>query len=179
MKKNLKISKMDAARRQLETVIRLYFCTGDPVSIHSLTSGSYNIIRDINKNQGGPPLLMKEDIINYVKPEHEKEVRKIINAAENFFKHADRDQDEVLDFNPDQSELLILEACSMYYKLTGEFPPLFKLFQSWYIANHKNMFTFSEEKQIVISKTAQKVIELGREGYFQTFLPILMHIATI
>ena len=38
MMKNITVSKLDAAKRQLETVIRLYFFDGDPVSIHTLTS---------------------------------------------------------------------------------------------------------------------------------------------
>jgi len=49
----LTISKLDAAKRQLETVIRLYFVHGDPVSIHTLTSAAYNVIRDVNKKRGG------------------------------------------------------------------------------------------------------------------------------
>jgi hypothetical protein len=30
----LQVSKLDAARRQVETAIRLYFAEADPVSIH-------------------------------------------------------------------------------------------------------------------------------------------------
>jgi hypothetical protein len=33
--KEFKVSKLDAAKRQLETAIRLYFSDGDPVSIHT------------------------------------------------------------------------------------------------------------------------------------------------
>jgi hypothetical protein len=41
--KKLKISKLDAAKRQLEVAIRLYFYFGDPVAIHTLTAAAYNI----------------------------------------------------------------------------------------------------------------------------------------
>jgi hypothetical protein len=43
--REFKVSKLDAAKRQLETVIRLYFSNGDPVSIHTLTAAAYNVLR--------------------------------------------------------------------------------------------------------------------------------------
>lgn len=178
MNKKLTIYKLDAAKRQLETTIRLYFSNGDPVSIHTLTAAAYNIVRDVNKRRGGQPLLIKEEFLNYVKEGYEKKIRNKINEAENFFKHAERDHEQTIDFNPDLSEMLILEACSVYYKLSGEFPPLFKLFQCWYIANHQSMFNFPEELQRIISETKQNVLQLGREGYLNTFLPLLMRLNT-
>lgn len=173
MRKNLKISKLDAVRRQLETAIRLYFSNGDPVSIHTLTAAAYNITRDINKKMEGSPLLIKELFLKCVREGHEERIRKKLNEAENFFKHADRDHQAVIDFNPELSEMLVLEACSAYYKLSGEFPPLFKLFQSWFIANHQDLFNFPDEQAKVIAMAGQNVIKLGREGYFNKLLPLL------
>jgi hypothetical protein len=129
MDQELLISKLDAAKRQLETAIRLYFQSVDPVSIHTLTAAAYNIIRNINEKRGGNPMLTKEKILEYVKAEFQKMFRDKINEAENFFKHADRDHESTLTFNPCESEMLILDACSQYYKLTGEDLPLFAVFR--------------------------------------------------
>jgi hypothetical protein len=176
--RSLKISKLDAAKRQLETVVRLYFSNGDPVSIHTLTAAAYNVIRDLNAKRGGKPLFMKEESLHRIKEGHQQEFRRILNQAENFFKHADRDHEETLDFNPDQSEFLILEACSVYHRMSGEFPPLFKLYQTWFVANHPNMFNFTEEQQRAISMGRKEVINLGREGYFNVVLPIMFRTST-
>ncbi|MDP1771626.1 MAG: hypothetical protein Q8L15_05025 [Methylobacter sp.] len=170
----LTISKLDAAKRQLETVIRLYFAYGDPVAIHTLTSAAYNVIRDINKKRGGSPLIAKDGFLDYIKEGHEKEVRDLINAAENFFKHADRDYDSTIDFNPEQSEFLILEACGAYWKLTGEFPPLFRVYQSWFIAHHQALFNFPEEQKRLIALSASAVTTVSREQFFTQALPALM-----
>lgn len=97
MGKILKISKLDAAKRQLEIAIRLYFSYGDPVSIHTLASASYNIIRDITLHRG-ETMFIKDDVLDFVKDEYREELRRKFNEAENFFKHADRDHDAVLDF---------------------------------------------------------------------------------
>lgn len=49
----LRLSKLDAARRQLETATKLYFEHGDEVSIHTLAAAAYSVIRDINEHRGG------------------------------------------------------------------------------------------------------------------------------
>ena|SRR3989344_7680571 len=171
MKKGLTISKPDAARRQLETAIRLYFQNGDPVSIHTLTAAAYNVIRDVNNKRSGDPMLTKDKILEYVKPEFQKMFRDKMNEAENFFKHANRDHDATLTFNPDESEMLIVDACSQYYKLTGEDLPLFVVFRGWYIANHQDLFVLPEEQAKLLSLSVPSVLEMGRLGYFNAILP--------
>lgn len=170
----LTVSKLDAAKRQLETVIRLYFVYGDPVAIHTLTSAAYNVIRDINKKRGGPTLFAKDGFLDYIKEGHEKEVRGLINGAENFFKHADRDHDSTINFNPEQSEFLILEACGTYWKLTGEFPPLFRIYQIWFIAHHQTLFKLPEEQRPLIAHSAIAVTKVSREQFFIQALPSAM-----
>jgi hypothetical protein len=41
----LHISKLDAAKRQLEVAIRLYFAWGDPVAIHTLAAAAINLLK--------------------------------------------------------------------------------------------------------------------------------------
>jgi hypothetical protein len=113
----LQVTKLDAARRQLETAIRLYFHEGDAVSIHTLTTAAYNILRDLSVHRGNMGMIVKDRLIEQVKPEHRDEVRRKINEAENYFKHANRDPDEIFLFSPKQSELLLYDACFKYREL--------------------------------------------------------------
>lgn len=174
MNKSLKISKLDAAKRQLETAIRLYFSEGDPVSIHTLAAAAYDVIHDITAKRGAEPMLLKDRMLDYVKPEYKKMLGEKLNAAANFFKHADRDPEATLDFNPDMSELHILDACSQYRRLTGEFPPLFQIYQTWVMAKHPDMYILTEEVKRIIS--APSFPAMGRAGYFNTMLPLVMRI---
>jgi len=178
MKKALKISKLDAARRQLEMAIRLYFSSSDPVSIHTLTSASYNIIRDINKNRGGEPLVVKEQLIGFVKHEFRNIIKKKITEAENFFKHADRDHEAVISFNPEQSEYLIMEACSVYSALTGEMPPLFKVYKVWYISHNTSLYEFTEDVKTEMFKLLPRILLMNREEFFNEMLPIALSFRT-
>jgi len=168
------VSKLDAAKRQLETAIRLYFAHGDPVSIHTLTAAAYNIVRDVNKRRGGPPLFAKDRFMEYVKEGHEKEVWKRLNAAENFFKHADQDHNATFEFKPQLSELLILDGCGTYYKLTGEYPPLFHVFTTWYVAHNEGLFVLPTEQKAAMAISAPEIRRLDRTQYFAAMLPVAM-----
>jgi hypothetical protein len=60
------ITKPDAARRQLETAIKLYFDEGDPASVHTLCCAAYELIQVLNKKQNSP--LSLDDIMPAAAP---------------------------------------------------------------------------------------------------------------
>jgi hypothetical protein len=135
------ISKLDSAKRQLEIAIKLYFHFDDPVSIHTLTAAAYNVLRDINKDRGNDPVLVKEWLVKYlIKPEKQKEFIKLTNEAENFFKHADTDAEETYTFRPRQTEILLWEAVEIYQRLTGEITPLIHLYRGWFMMHNLHIF---------------------------------------
>ena len=121
------ISKLDAARRQLETAVTLYFHEGDPVSIHALTRAAYQVLYDINDGQ---PMI--EDWIKvYIKPEYVKQITDKLRKAQNFFKHADRDPDAILPFEPQITPIHLLVACLTYNRIAPEPSPHLTIFQHW------------------------------------------------
>ena len=131
------ISKIDAARRQLECAIRLYFNDGDAISIHTLAAAARNVLLDLCRYRGQSSAILREELIkNYVKPEHAKDVRAVYKRAENFFKHADSDPDEVLTFDPEGSEYFLFEATEAYQLLSGEATPHMLTFRTWWIAHN-------------------------------------------
>jgi hypothetical protein len=95
------VSKMDVARRQLQTAIQLWFTDGDPISIHTLAAAAYEIIHAISKkrNPNRRDLLFDSLI---VKEEYRGIWAKIIKEPANFFKHAKRDIEDttVFEYNP-------------------------------------------------------------------------------
>lgn len=132
----LTVSKLDAARRQLETSIRLYFANGDPVSIYTLTAAAFNVLRDLLRHLRNEPTFNKDLFLDYIKDEYHDEVRRKMNETENFFKHADRDPEAVVWFSPRSSEMLMWESCIIYKKLTGENPEYLYAFYAYFIAQH-------------------------------------------
>lgn len=167
------INKLDAAQRQLESAIFLYFYDQDPVSIHTLTAASYNILRDICKKLGLPPVLIKGLLLDYVREEKKKDFIHLLNEAENFFKHADQDHNGIIKFNPGQTELLLYDACSKYHEITHRIIPRLYLFQIWYMVNHVELFILPDEINTAI-RTVKRTSVYGNRGeYYETLLPII------
>ena len=113
----LKLTKHDAARLQLKTAIRLFFEERDPVSIHTLASADQEVFRDLLRARGIPSPSIKDT--DRVKPEYKKLWLQAMNREQNFLKHADRDPDEILVFNPDIVPYVLYDDAVMYAKLTG------------------------------------------------------------
>lgn len=132
------IRKLDAAKRQLETAIRLYFDYGDHISIHTLTGAAYSIIRDINEKRGGE--MMIKDLGKLLNEEDKTIFQKHINRPENFLKHADKDPEASFNISPEWTEGLLCEASQRYCTLTQEQPPLLVLFLFWFFSHHPNFF---------------------------------------
>lgn len=133
------LSKTDAAKRQLVTAIRLYFNWEDDVSIHTLTAAARNMLCDLCKKRAVThPLLLDRLLAEFVKPEHHKEFRNKSRESGSFFKHADRDPDELLTFNPETTEYMLLEAVEAYTVLTGEHVPELHAYRGWWLLNHQD-----------------------------------------
>jgi len=141
--------------------------------MHTLAAAAFGVIRDLNQKRGGAPTL-QERIFENVKAEHHKLLREKLNEAQNFFKHADRDHEGSLDFNPDSTELVAMDACSKYAELTGEIPPLFQIFNGWMMITHQDIFTFPEQQRRQLEGAAKTFLPTGKAAYFKDMLPMVM-----
>ena len=119
-------------------------------------------------------MLIKDRLVSIAPTEYTKEVRNLINKAENFFKHADKDHDAVLEFNPILSEYLLLDACDKYRELSGEYPPLFKVFRAWVMMTNQDIFAL-EPSQLATLKTSSNVlVSGGKAAFFKDMLATLL-----
>ncbi len=158
------VSKFDAARRQLRTAIRLFFEEADSVSIHTLTAASHELLRTLVKAEGGSSILKDSDLI---KPEHRKEYEHIMNRPQNFFKHADRDPKEVIDFQPKTTPFWILDCIMMDARLAGRRFVLreFRVFMIWHMLEYPQ-FLKPEAEDLIPENFRQAVQQFGRTKQF-------------
>ena len=101
----IQVTKMDATHRQIRAAIRMWFAEEDPVAIHTLVAAAHEVVHSLFKLRGLSGLLFDSRL---VKDEYRSEVAKLLKAPANFFKHADRDPDAIMDFHPYANELLLL-----------------------------------------------------------------------
>ena len=46
------LTKLDAARRQLDAAIRMFLASEDEVAIHTLGAAAYRVLRDLKEERG-------------------------------------------------------------------------------------------------------------------------------
>lgn len=110
----MEITKLDAARRQIDAAIKLYFEEGDEVAVHTLVGAAHILITDL-----GAAAKQESILDRYVVREKRWEVEGAIRAPQNFLKHATRDPEATFDFNPHSTELMLFIDIEMFKELTG------------------------------------------------------------
>jgi hypothetical protein len=101
------VTKMDAAHRQVNAAIRMWFADDDPVAIHTLVAAAHEVIHTLFKRAGLSGLLFDSPVI---KDERRSEVAMAIKAPATFFKHAQRDPDKTLSPIFDSALTQVIES---------------------------------------------------------------------
>lgn len=149
-----KVSKTDAARRQLEMAIRLFFENMDHICAFALATASRRITDDLCKRAesdiikregqrlGGAAqvrLSYWPEMELQIKPEHWEEARKFLNRDQNFLKHADYDPDAYIEeMSRQKVALTIFTAVSNYKLLTQALTKPMSLFFTWFLYEFPN-----------------------------------------
>jgi hypothetical protein len=140
------VTKLEAAERQLGMAIRLFFNRDDMIGIHTLTAAASQILRDLPGKHGSTSPLRDVEII---RPEKRQEWYQILTRAQNFFKHANRDAEGVLDFFPATTPFLIFEAVLMHNTLTKRYTPETLVFASWFNLKYPNLVLDGPIKTVI------------------------------
>ena len=165
----MRLDKEEVAVRQLETAIRLLFDGGDVVSVHTLACAAANVLRDMLRARGGEAW---HDAIIESHPGMEKQVRETLSRAQNFFKHADWDVEEEIDFDENTNDETIIVATLEYGDLlrlgapsgrTMATTPM-SVFQLWYFAKDSRVLLASPDDSGVQIVTAANRLFPGIES---------------
>jgi hypothetical protein len=158
----IRIRKLDAARRQLETAIDLFFENGDPVAIHTLACAAYDIIDNVNDSRDGKEMFVKHRYTQLPGRPN----RAALNSVQNFFKHADNDPEGELQFFPEMTEPIMADACRTYMQMTGQSVALFHCINWWFKGREgAEGFDFPTEKQGFLHDLLALFAQRDRPGF--------------
>lgn len=134
------VKKLEAAKRQLHTAIKLWFADADQVSVHTLACAAHQIVHDININKEGEELLLDSLLI---REEFRKEYVREMKKAMNFFKHADTDPNPIgaVEFSPPITELFILFAILGLQRFGEHFTETTSAFLLFYAIRNPHLVT--------------------------------------
>lgn len=120
------ISKIEGARRQIDTAIDLYFNKGDSLSAHTLAFAAFKVLFDLYPRHRGDSFARQLDAMI------SKEGWRAMSGVANFLKHADRDPDALLQaHHPEQAMSIIGLATLLYRRIAGDFSPKMRAFDIW------------------------------------------------
>ena len=156
------ITKINAAERQLNTAIRLFFENVDHASSYTLAIASREISDDILTKQSaeifrkelarlGDPMKVRmpyrERLRDNIKPEYYKDAMRLFNKRQNFLKHADQDPDgEMEDLTARELAFVIFFATSNFHLLTDRLTREMVAFLSWFgVAEQKRVNLSTDE----------------------------------
>ena len=150
------VTKKEAATCQLETAIKLLLENRDLISAYTLCCAADGILEGIYENERDEILQRQcdqstsldnfrfswgEELKIRIKPEHRREVFRVLNAPQNFFKHADRDHDDTYEF-PDWELTGLRTATTVinYNLVFGETTPAMRVFFTLYAILKPDLF---------------------------------------
>lgn len=127
------VTKIDAARRQLITAIRLFFDGGDPVSVCSLASNAWEII-DVLCTSAGVESFSKQARENL--PDRHTLKYYVNEPCRNFFKHAEQDPNpgSSVELREGNVAAILFLAVEDYMRYRQGGPVEAQVFQAWFIA---------------------------------------------
>lgn len=168
----LKVTKLEAARRQLDTAIELWFHNGDPISIHALTFAAHEIIYRIYRNSGGSDLLFDT---SRVKDEYRAMFAKALKESANFFKHAERDArpNEETFFNPAKNVLFVGVCIAGLQRMKEPLNDVEKAFLFWVYVHIPNWFVQDVGDQGIPVDTINQIRGMPMDGFLEAFCEII------
>lgn len=138
------IDKITAARRQVNAAIRILFSGEDILAVYTVAAGAYRVLADLAQHEGTILVGDKsvEAAYNDLNVEgtgkslsdFQRDVRRELNRPANFLKHADKDPEATSVIDDKMTDILLLDCCSSYEKLTGKFTYEMVAFLEWYLA---------------------------------------------
>ncbi len=169
----IRVSKLDAARRQLDCAIELWFADQDAVSIHTLAAAAHQIIYDINKKRGGRDLFFDSIVI---RDEYRGEFVALVKKDMNFFKHADKDAEGITEFIPLGSIMFMLFSTIGLQQLGERLNDVENTFVNWLILHHPNWIREAYREKLEQAFSIQYLEEMrgiSKQEFFTEFLRAL------
>lgn len=135
------LTKLECAERQMRVAIRLFFERRDMIAVHTLATAAQEVATDLAKRKGLKGVF--EHAKELIVPEKLEEFFRRVRKPQNFFKHADRDPDDKLEFYYAATQYHLFDAVLLCILLKGDSPltPEFIGFMAWFVGKYPDVFT--------------------------------------
>jgi hypothetical protein len=167
-------TKLQVAGTQLQTAVRLLFEDSEPFSVETLCGAVLGVLHALAERHNIKGLLNNPELI---RPEVKETWHKKLHEVPNFLKHADKDWDAIIDYNPEVLPYKLFEATALYDKLTNVLEHATKserfvaVYQFWFGITHPNLVKKEETQWTgLLKKRAEKLPSNAGKDFFLSLL---------
>ena len=166
-----RITKIEAAQRQIDAGIRMLFRNDDPVAVHTVAMAGFRILRDLVAQQKG----LEDPIASLIKPGKEKAFWRGFNSFANFLKHANKDPDDISDGILEEANDVTLLMATTYYGLLGfDKTEEMQVLATWCLTVHPEVFAQDASPEIqTLILASDGVRSLARKEQLECGLMLL------
>jgi hypothetical protein len=124
------VTKREAAVRQLNQSIRLFFRRGDMLAVHTLTGAAFQLLADIGKISGVVSRFRSTELI---RPDRMTEWIRALNSTQNFLKHAASDPEATHRYAEEGTILFLYEAVELAGRVISDDSRERLAFRLWFV----------------------------------------------
>ncbi|MGH7183879.1 MAG: hypothetical protein ACREJN_18140 [Nitrospiraceae bacterium] len=155
-------TKAQAATRQLDEAIVLLFADHDPLAIRTLAAAAHGILADLVEHKL-PGRSWRTKVIED-SGLSKKEALVVLNNAQNYLKHADRDPGAELSFDEEENDHVIFVATLECAELGHPLSFGMQAFQIWYLASYPEKIGAETEPVLKSRSAFPDLNKLAREA---------------
>ncbi len=145
---HVQITKLEAAVRQLDTAIQLFFEDRDPVAVCTLAAAAGRVFSDLVEHHL-PNQSWRSTIVTALPHISRREIYFTMDRTPNFLKHADQDPDAIESFNECENEHRLFIACDEWVVLGCNPSIEMQVLQIWYVAANLARFKEKDDPALV------------------------------
>src|SRR5579871_6312184 len=128
----IRVNKIEAAGRAIDSAIRLTFAGEDPIAIHAIAAAAHRIIQDFHRGRGEVELYLR--LGDWITPGHEARFWRYFNVAAEFLKPGAWDPAALFDLDEETNDFMIVFAARWYHKMGATATREMRVFATWYVA---------------------------------------------
>jgi hypothetical protein len=117
-----RLTKLEAAQRQLDTAATLFVAHGDALSAHTLAGAAEEILGKLVERAGGSNMMNRmEEALRQRRGASItiQSLSELVNDSRNQLKHANRPQEESFEYEDEDAVVMIFRALVNYQLATG------------------------------------------------------------
>jgi hypothetical protein len=132
-------TKLQAAEAQINLAIRLLFQNEEPIGIHTLTMAGLGILKDLCKKKSAHAY---QELVDRIVEGKEGAFWSHVYRGANFFKHADRDPEDVFEGIDEiaANDFSLFFCCAFFRDLEPKVSVEMRTFSNWFFLLHPYLY---------------------------------------